>query len=274
MFNIFIDDLLFFINEAKLANFSDDNTIYAAKRDLNELLRLLKKESEVAIKWFSDNNMIVNPKKFQAIIINRPNRSNHNWYLTINNAEIKSKESVTILGIEIDNKLNFEKHVSTICKKANNQLNAIRRIGADLGQKEKEILINSFVYSNFTTRKGINNIEKVQERSLKFILNDYDKTYFQLLDISKKPSMEVKRLRILITEIFKTLNDSNPVFMKDIFHYCQSKSHNEHNLHVHSRNTSRYGNNSLRILGAHIWNPLQENIKSTDSVYKLKNFLK
>ena len=218
--------------------------------------------------------MIVNPKKFQAIIINRPNRSNHNWYLTINNAEIKSKESVTILGIEIDNKLNFEKHVSTICKKANNQLNAIRRIGADLGQKEKEILINSFVYSNFTTRKGINNIEKVQERSLKFILNDYDKTYFQLLDISKKPSMEVKRLRILITEIFKTLNDSNPVFMKDIFHYCQNKSHKKHNLHVHSRNTSRYGNNSLRVLGAHIWNSLAENIKCTNSAYEIKNFLK
>ena len=89
-----------------------------------------------------------------------------------------------------------------------------------------------------------------------------------------KPSMEVKRLRILITEIFKTLNDSNPVFMKDIFHYCQSKSHNEHNLHVHSRNTSRYGNNSLRVLGAHIWNSLPENIKCTDSVYELKNFLK
>ena len=111
---------------------------YAAKRDLNELIRLLEKESNVAIKWFSDNNMIVNPKKFQAIIINRPNRSNHNWYLTINNAEIKSKESVTILGIEIDNKLNFEKHVSTICKKANNQPNAIRRIGADQGKRKKK----------------------------------------------------------------------------------------------------------------------------------------
>ena len=60
---------------------------------LNKLLRrLLEKESEVAIKWFSDNSMIVNPKKFQAIIINRPNRSNHNCSLTINNAEINSKE--------------------------------------------------------------------------------------------------------------------------------------------------------------------------------------
>ena len=227
--------------------------------------------------------MIVNPKKFQAIIINRQHRSNHNCCLTISNAEIKSKESVTLLGIEIDNKLNFEKHVSTICKKANNQLNAICRIGADLGQKEKEILINSFVYSNFncgpliwhfTTRKGINKIEKVQERSLKFILNDYDKTYFQLLDISKKPFMEVKRLQILMAGIFKTLHDSNPVFIKDIFHYCQNKSHKKHNLHVHGHNTSRYGNNSLRVLGAHFWNSLPENMKCTDSFYELKNFLK
>ena len=71
LFNIFINDLLFFIKEAKLATFAGGNTIYAAKSDLNELLRLLEKESEVAIKWFSDNNMIVNPKKFQAIIKNR-----------------------------------------------------------------------------------------------------------------------------------------------------------------------------------------------------------
>ena len=124
-FKIFINDLLFFINEAKLANFADDNTIYAAKRDLNELLRLLEKESEVAIKWFSDNNMIVNPKKFQTIIIKRQNKSNHNYCLTINNVEIKSKKSVTLLGIEIDNILKIEKQVSTVCKKVNNQLNAI-----------------------------------------------------------------------------------------------------------------------------------------------------
>ena len=51
LFKIFINDFFFFINEIKLANFTDDNTIYAAKRQLNELLRLLEKESEVAIKF-------------------------------------------------------------------------------------------------------------------------------------------------------------------------------------------------------------------------------
>ena len=105
---------------------------------------------------------------------------------------------------------------------------------------------------HFTTRKGINKIEKVQERSLKFISNDNDKTHFQLLDISKKPFMEVKKLRILITEIFKTLNDSNPVFMTNIFHYCQKKSRKKHNCYVNNRNTPIHGKNSLRVIGAHI----------------------
>ena len=69
--------------------------------------------------------MIVNPKKFQTIIIKRQNKSNHNYCLTINNVEIKSKKSVTLLGIEIDDILKIEKQVSTVCKKVNNQLNAI-----------------------------------------------------------------------------------------------------------------------------------------------------
>ena len=81
--------------------------------------------------------MIVNPKKFQTIIIKRQNKSNHNYCLTINNVEIKSKKSVTLLGIEIDNTLKIEKQVSIICK-------CNSRIGTVLGQKEKEILINSF----------------------------------------------------------------------------------------------------------------------------------
>ena len=51
--------------------------------------------------------------------------------------------------------------------------------------------------------------------------------------------MEVKRLRRLILELFKTLNALNPGFIKDRFYYCQNKSHREHNLHVHSRDTPK-----------------------------------
>ena len=66
--------LLKSINETKVANFADDNTIYAVRKDFNELLSLLEKKSEVAIKRFSDRNMIANPEKSQTI----NSLSNHN----------------------------------------------------------------------------------------------------------------------------------------------------------------------------------------------------
>ena len=61
LFNIFINDLFLFINKVKLANFADNNTIYANSAEMETLLDILEKESEVAINWSKQNEMIVNP---------------------------------------------------------------------------------------------------------------------------------------------------------------------------------------------------------------------
>ena len=71
--------------------------------------------------------MIVNPDKFQAIIIKKNAKIKDTYPLKINDQIINSENSVKLLGIEID-KLSFDKHISTPCKKASNQLNAIGRI--------------------------------------------------------------------------------------------------------------------------------------------------
>ena len=52
------------------------------------------------------NDMIVNPDKFQAMIMRRDKKEKKH-YLNLNNSVISSVDSVTFLGIEIDNKLNF-----------------------------------------------------------------------------------------------------------------------------------------------------------------------
>ena len=69
--------------------------------------------------------------------------------LNINGVELTMESSVILLGIEIDNTLNFEKHISNICKKASNQLSAICRLETFMGHKEKEAMINTFVHPNF-----------------------------------------------------------------------------------------------------------------------------
>lgn len=60
--------------------------------------------------------------------------------------------------------------------------------------------------------------------------------------------------------------------MQDIFNYYQNKKHRKHSLDVHSRNTSSYRNSSLPVLHAQTWHSLPQNIKSSDSIYKNKDF--
>ena len=66
LFNLFINDLFFFIKVAELTNFADDNTIYVVCKDLTELLEILRKVCQTAINLFKTNDMIINPHKFQG----------------------------------------------------------------------------------------------------------------------------------------------------------------------------------------------------------------
>ena len=69
--------------------------------------------------------MTVNPGKFHSIIIDRKKQKT---ILTIDEKVITSSENVTLLGLELDSKLNFDAHISKICNKSAEQLNALCRI--------------------------------------------------------------------------------------------------------------------------------------------------
>ena len=69
-------------------------------------------------------------------------------------------------------------------------------------------------------------------------LNDYLSSYAELLEKSTSVSMKTKILRTMVYEIFKTLNNLNPVFMQDIFHYSSNVTHKKHNLYTHNQNTT------------------------------------
>ena len=126
LFNIFINDLLLCISISKLLNFADNNTIIADENTIEELISTLEKENQAFIDWFLSNKMIVNPDKFQAIVVKRKNKMKDFYFLTLNIKQevINSENCAKLLGVEIDNKLSFEKHLSTLVKEPSNQLNA------------------------------------------------------------------------------------------------------------------------------------------------------
>ena len=99
-----------------------------AQKTIEELISTLEKESQAANGSFKSNEMIVNSNKFQVIIVKRNNQMSDSYPLNINQVVINSKNCVKLLGVKIDNNVSFEKHISTLSKKASNQLTVIGRI--------------------------------------------------------------------------------------------------------------------------------------------------
>ena len=139
--------------------------------------------------------MIVNPSKFQVIVLSKSKQSIDTTFV-IEGHQIKSSDCVKLLGISIDDKLSFDKHVSKLCKKLS-----------------KKLSINSFIYSNlnycplvwhFMSASNTKKVERIHERALRFLYGNVCNTSYEgLLRLSGKTSMFVSRIKCLCTEIYK-----------------------------------------------------------------------
>ena len=86
---------------------------------LENVIYKLIKDSLLLIKWFLNNKMKANPEKFQAIAVGEQTR-NEDITCNLENNVIKCEENVKLLGVTLDFQLNFNTHVSNICKRASN----------------------------------------------------------------------------------------------------------------------------------------------------------
>ena len=95
------------------------------------------------------------------------------------------------------------------------------------------------------------------------IHNDYDSDYGTSI-------MQIKMIKQLAIKIFKTVNNLNPDFMKNVFTSKENVRVRPHDLLVRSHNTATYRDKSLKILGPKIWNALSTKIKRETSLSKFK----
>ena len=284
---VFFNDF-FYVNEtANVHNFADDNTLTAFANNIQNLIHLLESESSMVIKWFKDNKMIVNPGKFQAIILDKKKNNHTQEIIKIDKNVVKVKLPVKLLGIQTDAELNFNLHIADIFRSAADQFNAlIRKLRKFLGFEEKKVLINCYFYSNFnycllvwmfSHAKSLKKVEALQKRALRFLYDDYNSPLEEILNKSGKICMEVNRLRYLCTEIYKTINNINSSFMKQIFQRRETsrtvRNQYKLNLSLPKVNQISYGEKSLRYYGPKIWNSFPFHVKTSENLKTFKDIV-
>ena len=278
LFNILINDFFAFISGCEICNYADDNTLYSCSETVENVLSDLESGLTNSLKWLSVNQLVANPEKFQVMFLGMDAKK---LSLRVNNDIIIPKDCVKLLGITIDAKLKFDKHIDSICKKANFKVNCLFRIRKYVDEQQARVLCNAFVLSNFYycpliwmfCYKGLGNkIDTVHKRALRAVTGTFNKSFDEMLGIHNDITIHQRNLRVLATEIYKCLSDPYPEIVRELFLFKTSfyDSRSGILLSLPPTKSVRYGLNSFIFRASQLWNSLPGKIKmsSGESTFK------
>ena len=126
LFNLFINDLVFFIQYCTLSNYADDNNLFSMGKNKDEIKTFLSSDFKIINNWFYENFMVSNPEKSHFMWIGQKIYDAET--LNFNNFVINNSKEVEILGITLDRNMNFHIHIKNICRKAGQELSSLLRI--------------------------------------------------------------------------------------------------------------------------------------------------
>ena len=123
------------------------------------------------------------------------------------------------IGVTIDQGLNFNEHVADIVRGVSNQIHVVQRhkklINTDT--KTKLYKAYSLPHLNYCCvvwhqcgQRNLRKLEKTNERSLRFVFNDYGSHYMQLLNRVEQPSLFDGSVHYILTLVYKSLNGLAP----------------------------------------------------------------
>ena len=279
LFNLFLNDIFFFIKESNLANYADDTTAYLSKQGVFPFLHALKSETEIVLEWFKTNEMKSNSEKCHLIVAENDHRpaykSNTFIYLKKEKQLLQNEECVKLLGIWIDDNLTFETHITQLLKNANQKLHALIRIANYMDEDKLRTLMKTFIESHFNysplvwmfhSRHINNRINKFHERVLRVVYKDHVSTFEELLEKDKSFTIHNRNLQKLALLMFKVKHNLCPKPVQDIF-----KMNENGKWVIPKIRTEHKGKETLRYRGPITWNLLPPSLKSIESLEIFKN---
>ena len=145
LFNIYINDIFYFMEATTITNYADDNTPYICDKTIDLVLTRLETDANNLGQWFKANYLKSNEDKCQLLL----NLDSVELFINVGSENIYNSTETKLLGITFDSALKFDAHVSKLCKKANQKLHALLRVANYMSYEKRRIIMKSFVTSQF-----------------------------------------------------------------------------------------------------------------------------
>ena len=281
LFVLFINDLPLHV-KSDVYMFADDTKLYREIVYQSDI-EMVQSDINNLFKWSEKWLLRFHPDKCKVVSISgksQQHRSTNYTMLTYSGSYVtlESVESEKDIGVTIDSKLNFEKHIQTQVNKANQIVGVIRRSFKYLNFKTFCLLFKSLVRPHLEYAcsvwnpyklKDIEAIENVQRRATKMLPDMKDLTYEERLRKLKLPSLRYRRLRGDMVETYKIVSGIyDKRVTKDLL---PTHTSTQHQTRGHSRKLAK-NRSRLDIRKHYFTNKVVEDWNSLpDSVVTAKN---
>ena len=126
--------------------------LYVKGSDYNIASSRLQYQGNLARSWYRDNFLFANTEKFQCLTINPRNIDSDKQIeaLQIEDQIITNTSQIRLVGVEIDDKLNFTSYISNICIKASQKVGVLMRLRNLIPCKGKLMIYKSSILPHLT----------------------------------------------------------------------------------------------------------------------------
>ena len=275
LYNFNSNDLFLFLL-LDICNFADDNSPFSISPKIPEVLTQLTHESKILLNWIRNNHLKANPDKFHLVL----SEKDKTLSIEVSGFDIKNQLSAKLLGIRIDNKLNFNEHVNNLCSKASQKLHALARVRNYMNMNQSKVLMKTFILSHFGycplvwmmhNRRLNNRINRIHERALRLVYKDDSSSFEELLKIDNSFTIHERNIQSLAIELYKVINRLSPKIMDQVFPLREKLRYPNQNIFV-TRNTKTvsWGIENVANLGPKIWQLIPNEIKCSPSLFIFK----
>ena len=213
--------------------YADDTTISIVGKNLEELNERANAIISNIHDWCSKNCMILNESKTKYLLITNYQKRNtlNHTQLNINIGKIPIKQSTEekLLGVYINENLNWEYHINNLCSKLSSKLMLLKRLKIYMDIPTRVQFYNAYIFSSLTYCCAVwgllptiytNRLFRFQKRAARIIFDKpFDYPHEELFDKLKWLNFSSLVQYRTVLQTFKCINNLAPVYLKELFSY-------------------------------------------------------
>ena len=258
--------------------FADDTTVYLSSKNKNELTTKINSDLSNLGEWFKSNKLSLNVEKNEYMVFDTK-QGNNDFLINIVNKQIHATDHFRFLGIIIDNKLSWERHINHCKNKITGGTYAIRSSKNILSVQHLRIIYNSLIdsYLNYglllwgsELRKYIKPLEIQQNKGMRAVTNSH-------YTASASPLYKTLKLLPLMSKyelhmgqfMYKYHTHTLPIPLQSEFMTNAAvHGHNtrtRHHPHIIMHHTNRFSRSFIHQ-APHLWYTVEDPLKTARSL--------